>query len=71
MSGGPARLDVRVPIGALFLALGLLIGGYGLATSGSAGFYAPSLGVNINLWWGGVMVVCGSAFLALGLRARP
>jgi hypothetical protein len=66
----PGRLDVRVPIGALFLALGLLIGGYGLATAGSAGFYARSLGVNVNLWWGGVMAACGAVFLALGLRAR-
>jgi membrane protein implicated in regulation of membrane protease activity len=65
------RLDVRVPIGALFLVLGVLIGGYGLATMGDGALYARSLSVNVNLWWGGVMVVCGAAFLALGLRARP
>ena len=52
-------LDVRVPIGGLFTALGLLLTGYGLATAGDASHYARSLSVNINLWWGLVMLVFG------------
>ena len=66
---GPASLDVRLPIGGLFMVLGILIGAYGVATSSDRVLYAPSLGVNINLWWGGAMWVFGLVLLALGLRA--
>lgn len=59
-----AGLDVRVPIGGLFTALGLLLGGYGLATAGDPSLYARSLSVNINLWWGLVMLVFGLMLLA-------
>ena len=66
---GSASLDVRLPIGGLFMVLGVLIGAYGVVTSGDSVLYAPSLGVNINLWWGGVMWVFGLILVALGLRA--
>ena len=57
-------LDVRLPIGGLFTALGLVLGGYGLATAGDATHYARALSVNINLWWGLVMLLFGLALLA-------
>jgi len=60
------QLDIRVPIGGLFTVLGLLVGGYGLATRGDAALYERSLSVNINLVWGAVMIVFGVAMLALG-----
>lgn len=60
-------LDVRWPIGTLFAALGLLLGGYGLATAGNTEQYARSQSVNVNLWWGVVMLVFG---LVLLLAAR-
>ncbi len=63
-------LDIRMPIGGLFTVLGLLLGGYGLATGGDAARYATSLGVNINLWWGLVMLVFGVLLLAAASRAR-
>ncbi len=56
-------LDVRVPIGGLFTALGLLLGGYGFATLGETAQYARSLSVNINLWWGLVMLAFGLLLL--------
>ena len=62
-------LDVRYPIGALFTALGLLIGGYGVATNGDVARYAPLGGLNVNLWWGLVMLIFGLACLLLA-RAR-
>jgi hypothetical protein len=65
----PGGLDVRLPIGGLFTILGLLIGVYGLATAGDSGLYARSLAVNINLWWGGVMLVFGLVLVALARRA--
>jgi membrane protein implicated in regulation of membrane protease activity len=67
-------LDVRWPIGALFAALGLLLTGYGLATAGNAEQYARSLSVNVNLWWGLVMLLFGLVLLLaawVGRRTLP
>jgi hypothetical protein len=65
---GDASLDLRLPIGGLFSALGLVIGAYGIATNGSP-IYETSLSININLWWGLVMLVVGLIMLAMGIRA--
>ena len=62
MSGANA-LDLRWPIGGLFTALGLLLAGYGLFTAGSSANYARAASVNINLWWGLVMLVFGLTLL--------
>ena len=67
MSGSGA-LDLRWPIGALFTALGLVLGGYGLATAGDPAHYARSLSVNINLWWGLVMLLFGLILLLSAAR---
>jgi hypothetical protein len=66
----PVEMDLRLPIGGLFALLGVLIGGYGIATNGDASHYEQSLGVNINLWWGLVMLVFGTVMLLLAFRAR-
>lgn len=63
------NLDIRLPIGVLFLALGLMLVAYGLTTD-PAIYQAHSLGVNINLVWGAVMALFGAVMLALSLRAR-
>lgn len=62
------RLDIRLPLGFLFLALGLLLMIFGLASNPQ--LYERSLGVNINLWWGIVMLLFGLALLALGYRGH-
>ena len=67
---GATGLDIRLPIGGLFTVLGLLVGGYGLATGADRAHYAASLGVNINLWWGLVMLAFGLLLLMLASRAR-
>ncbi len=59
-------LDVRIPIGLLFAILGALLAVYG-AVSDPA-IYQASLGVNVNLWWGLVMLLFGVLMLALGWR---
>lgn len=61
-------LDLRIPIGALFTALGLVLVIYG-ATSDPA-IYARSLGINVNLVWGCVLLVFGLAMLSAS-RWRP
>jgi hypothetical protein len=67
---GSIGLDVRLPIGGLFAVLGLVLTGYGLAMEGDTARYARSLSVNINLWWGLVMLVFGLLLLLGAARAR-
>jgi hypothetical protein len=62
-------LDIRTPIGLMFGTFGLLLTGYGLATSGSP-IYERSLGQNLNLGWGAVLLVFGGVMLWLGRRSR-
>ena len=57
--------DIRMPIGMLFTLFGILLIGYGAATRGSATYAEHSLGLNMNLWWGGVLLVFGLVMLAL------
>jgi hypothetical protein len=62
--------DIRLPIGSLFTVLGLIVGGYGLATASNPAHYESSQGVNINLWWGLVMLLFGVLMLAGSARGR-
>jgi len=62
MSDNTGGLDLRVPIGGLFVVLGALLAGYGLMTASNTEMYARSGGLNINLWWGGAMLVTGAGF---------
>jgi len=59
-------LDIRLPIGLLFAVIGALMGGYG-ALSNKA-IYQRSLGLNINLAWGIVLLIFGLTILFLGYR---
>ena len=60
-------LDIRIPIGSLFVILGALLAGYGLISNPA--IYQRSLGVDVNLWWGGALLVFGLAMLGLAWRA--
>jgi hypothetical protein len=57
--------DIRMPIGLLFTLFGILLIGYGAATRESVMYADHSLGLNMNLWWGGALLVFGLAMLAL------
>jgi hypothetical protein len=59
-------IDIRVPIGVMLGLMGLLLAGYGLL--GDHSIYARSLGLNINLIWGSVLVVAAAILLVLGTR---
>ncbi len=62
-----ARLDIRIPVGGLFGLLGLIITVFGLVSDKS--IYDKSLGININLAWGLVMLAFGGIMLFLARRA--
>ena len=59
-------LDIRLPIGLLFSVIGLLLVGFG--AFGDKGIYQRSLGLNVNLAWGAVLLVFGAIMLILGRR---
>ena len=52
-------LDIRWPIGLMFTLIGALLTGYGLINASTS----VSLGININLVWGLVLLVFGGAML--------
>jgi hypothetical protein len=60
------KLDLRLPIGLMFSIIGVLLAVHG-ATSDPA-IYQRSLGINVNLWWGLVLVVVGLVMLWLVRR---
>jgi len=59
-------IDIRLPMGAMFIILGLLLVIYGLA--GDPSIYQKSLGININLIWGAVLTVFGIVMFLMGRR---
>ena len=61
-------MDLRLPIGLLFVLIGVLLAGYGLFSDPAV--YAASLGINVNLRWGIVMLAFGLAMLSLAWRGR-
>jgi hypothetical protein len=54
-------IDLRLPIGLLFVVLGALLVAVGLG--GDRAIYARSLGINVNLWWGLALLVFGAIML--------
>jgi hypothetical protein len=52
-------LDIRWPIGLMFTLIGLLLTGYGALKAADS----VSLGININLIWGIVLLVFGAGML--------
>jgi hypothetical protein len=62
-------LDIRLPIGMMFTLLGAIMSVYGLCT-GSDAMYSNSLNINVNLWWGLVLLAFGGVMLFFALLAR-
>jgi hypothetical protein len=61
-------LDLRWPIGLMFSIIGTLLVVYGLITNSNAEVYARSLGLNINLYWGLLLLVFGASMLIMAWR---
>ena len=60
------QLDIRLPIGLMFTVVGGLLAVFGLI--GDKSSLQHSLGINVNLWWGLVMLVFGVLMFLLGRR---
>jgi hypothetical protein len=59
-------LDIRLPIGAFFALIGLVLAGYGLF--GNKAIYQQSLGINVNLGWGIVLLIFGLIMVFVGRK---
>ncbi len=62
-------LDIRIPLGLIFLITGGLMSICGLLTRGSA-IYERSMGINLNLGWGLVMFLFGLIMFLVGRRQK-
>jgi hypothetical protein len=60
-------LDVRIPVGLLFSLIGFALAVYGLASDPA--IYQRSLGINVNLIWGSVLLAFGLVMLLLARRS--
>ena len=61
------KLDLRLPIGLMFSIVGALLTVFGLMSDKA--IYARSLDINVNLWWGLVLLAFGLVMLGLAMRA--
>jgi len=60
------KLDLRLPIGLMFTTFGVMLVVFGLVSNRA--IYQRSLGVNVNLWWGLVLLAFGVVMLAFAMR---
>lgn len=60
-------MDIRMPIGIMFGILGVFLVCFG--AFGDKAIYYKSLGVNINLSWGFVLIIFAAVMIGLAMRA--
>lgn len=63
-------LDIKMPIGLMFLILGLIITIFGLISAGDAEVYQKSMGINVNLWTGIFMLIFGGVMFAFSKKVK-
>ncbi len=59
-------LDIRWPIGSMFSLIGVLLLGCGILDASDS----MSLGINVNLIWGFVLLIFGGVMLVGPIRNR-
>ena len=62
-------LDIRIPIGGMFVILGVILTVFGLISDPRI-YELHSLGFNVNLIWGCVMTIFGLLMLLLAYRSK-
>jgi len=63
-------VDIRIPIGLMFSIIGVLISGFGLFTMSNTEMYHKSLGINVNIVMGILMLIFGLVFLFYAFRKK-
>jgi len=63
------NLDIRMPMGLMFLLIGAILTVFGLATNCDPIYAEHSLGYNVNLIWGLVIFAIGAILVFLARRA--
>jgi len=63
------NFDLRIPVGLMFAIFGAILTIFGAVTGGSD-MYQKSLGININLVWGVVMLLFGVIMLILAFKGK-
>jgi hypothetical protein len=63
-------VDIRIPIGLMFSIIGLLISIFGFITMSDTVMYQKSLGINVNLLMGVLMLIFGLLMLYFARRKK-
>jgi hypothetical protein len=63
-------LDIRWPIGLMFSLIGAMLVLYGAVTSSDVEMYKRSLGNNVNLYWGLLLLAFGIWMLSMAFRGK-
>lgn len=63
-------VDIRIPIGLMFSIIGVLITVFGFVTMSNTGMYQKSLGINVNIIMGILMLVFGLIMLYFSRRKK-
>ena len=62
-------MDLRLPIGIIFTIYGFILIGYGIVTRASV-IYGKSLGINVNIYWGIVLLIFGLVMYYFAKRGK-
>jgi sulfite exporter TauE/SafE len=63
-------VDIRIPIGLMFSIVGAIISIFGFATMSNTEMYHKSLGVNVNIIMGILMLIFGLIMLFFAFRKK-
>jgi LPXTG-motif cell wall-anchored protein len=63
-------VDIRIPIGLMFSIFGVLITVFGFVTISDGEMYQKSLGVNVNIIMGIIMLIFGLVMLFFARRKK-
>ncbi len=61
-------LDIRWPIGLMFSLIGAMLVIFGFATGSNAEMYKHSLGINVNVCWGALLLAFGVFMVVMAWR---
>lgn len=63
-------VDIRIPIGLMFTIIGIIITIFGFITKADSAMYQKSLGINVNVIMGLLMLVFGLIMLYFVKRKK-